>query len=184
MKIKSICCNYEFDVKYVSKDSLGYCTTCPCCHGSFDVDMRMLTLTEFHALKKGDKVFVRVHDTLVESEIMNKPFYNSDADEPDWEVETSNGFCDIYSLYKLNNEIEKGNDNMNNDMETRVETVISYLFGKYDMKLGEDNKNRMQKVLEFCMEDIRMHPSLERELDSNEKLEFFIIQSLICMIKE
>lgn len=99
MKIKSICCDYEFDVKYASKDSLGYCTTCPCCHSSFDVDMRMLTLTEFHNLKKGDKVFVRIHDTLVESEIMNKPFYNSDADKPDWEVETSNGFCDIYSLY-------------------------------------------------------------------------------------
>ena len=103
MKIKSICCDYEFNVKYVSKDSLGYCTSCPCCHGSFDVDMRMLTLTEFHNLKKGDKVFVLIHDTLVESEVMNKPFYNSDADEPDWEVETSNGFCDMYSLYNVIN---------------------------------------------------------------------------------
>ena len=112
MKIKSICCDYEFDVKYVSKDSLGYCTTCPCCHGSFDVDMRMLTLTEFFSLKKKDKVFVRIHDTLVKSEVMNKPFYNSDADEPDWEVETSNGFCDMYSVYKLNDEIKKGNNNM------------------------------------------------------------------------
>ena len=103
MKIKSICCDYEFDVKYVSKDSLGYCTSCPCCHGSFDVDMRMLTLTEFHALKKGDKAFVRIHDTFVESEVINKPFYNSDADEPNWEVETSNGFCDMYSLYNIIN---------------------------------------------------------------------------------
>lgn len=103
MKIKSICCDYEFDVKYVSKDSLGYCTSCPCCHGSFDVDMKMLTLTEFYALKKGDKIFVRIHDTLVESKVLNKPFYNSDADKPDWEVETSNGFCDIYSLYKIIN---------------------------------------------------------------------------------
>lgn len=115
MKIKSICCNYEFDVKYVSKDSLGYCTTCPCCHSSFDVSMRRLTPLEFYALKEGDKVFVRIHDTLVESEVMNRPFYNSDADEPDWEVETSNGFCDIDSLYKLNNIIEKGEDNMNNE---------------------------------------------------------------------
>lgn len=115
MKIKSICCDYEFDVKYVSKDSLGYCTSCPCCHGSFDVDMKMLTLTEFYALKKGDKIFVRIHDTLVESKVLNKPFYNSDADEPDWEVETSNGFCDIHSLYKLNNIIEKGEDNMSNE---------------------------------------------------------------------
>lgn len=115
MKTKSICCDYEFDVKYVSKDSLGYCTTCPCCHGSFDVDMKMLTLTEFFSLKGKDKIFVRIHDTLVESKVLNKPFYNSDADEPDWEVETSNGFCDIHSLYKLNNIIEKGEDNMSNE---------------------------------------------------------------------
>lgn len=115
MKIKSICCDYEFDVNCVSKDSLGYCTTCPCCHGSFDVDMRMLTLTEFHNLKKGDKVFVRIYDTLAESEVMNEPFYNSDTDEPDWEVETSNGFCYIYSLYKIINEIKEGENIMNNE---------------------------------------------------------------------
>lgn len=69
-------------------------------------------------------------------------------------------------------------------MEEKLEGMISYIFGKYDMRRGEDNKNRMQKVLESCMEDIRIHPALERELDSNEKLEFFIIQSLIYMIKE
>lgn len=69
-------------------------------------------------------------------------------------------------------------------MEEKLKGMISRVFGKYDMRLGEDNKNRMQKVLEFCMEDIRMHPALERELNSNEKLEFFIIQSLICMIRE
>lgn len=69
-------------------------------------------------------------------------------------------------------------------MEEKLEGMISYIFGKYDMRRGEDNKKRMQKVLEFCMEDIRIHPALEHELDSNEKLEFFIIQSLIYMIKE
>lgn len=69
-------------------------------------------------------------------------------------------------------------------MKEKLEGMISHVFGKYDMRLGEDNKNRMQKVLEFCMEDIRIHPALEQELNSNEKLEFFIIQSLIYMIKE
>lgn len=69
-------------------------------------------------------------------------------------------------------------------MKERLEGIISRIFGKYDMRLGEDNKKRMQKVLEFCMEDIRIHPALERELNSNEKLEFFVIQSLIYMIKD
>lgn len=69
-------------------------------------------------------------------------------------------------------------------MEEKLEATISYVFGKYDMRKGEDNKNRMQKLLEFCKEDIRMHPALESELNSKEKLEFFIIQSLIYMIKD
>ena len=110
--MKSLCCGYEFDVKSASKDKLGFCTTCPKCHGSFDVDMKRLTLTEFTNLKKGDKIFIRSYNNLIKSTVLNKPFWNSDADEPDYEVETSNGFCDIYSLYKLNNETEKGNDNM------------------------------------------------------------------------
>ena len=29
----------------------------------------------------------------------NKPIWNSDADEPDWEVETTNGWSDMYSFY-------------------------------------------------------------------------------------
>lgn len=110
MKIKSICCDYEFNVKYVSKDSLGYCTTCPCCHGSFAVDMERMSYDEFMSLKKGDKLFVRINDEFIKSEVIHAPFWNSDADTPEWEVETSNGFCDIYSLYKLNDKIEKGND--------------------------------------------------------------------------
>ena len=69
-------------------------------------------------------------------------------------------------------------------MEEKLKGIISRIFGKYDMRLGEDNKKRMQKVLEFCMEDIRIHPALERELNSNKKLEFFVIQSLIYMIKD
>ncbi len=113
--MKSLCCGYEFDMRFVSKDNLGFCCTCPKCHGSFDVDMERLTLTEFINLKKDDIVFVQFHDTLIKSTILNKPFWNSDADEPDYEVETSNGFCDIYSLYKLNNEIEKGEYNMNDE---------------------------------------------------------------------
>lgn len=69
-------------------------------------------------------------------------------------------------------------------MEEKLKGIISRIFGKYDMRLGEDNKKRMQKVLEFCMEDIRIHPALECELNSNIKLEFFVIQSLIYMIKD
>lgn len=68
-------------------------------------------------------------------------------------------------------------------MQEKVEAMISYIFGKYDMRKGKRNKLRMQKVLEFCMDDIKMHPSLEKELQEKSALEFFVIQSIIYLIR-
>lgn len=61
--------------------------------------IREITNEEFHNLKVGDIVFVKCCGEVFESKVVGKPFYNSDADEPDWEVETNNGFCDMYSLF-------------------------------------------------------------------------------------
>ena len=61
--------------------------------------MRKITHREFQELKIGDVVFLKCGDDIYKSEITRKPFYNSDADEPDWEVETTNGFADEFSLY-------------------------------------------------------------------------------------
>ena len=58
-----------------------------------------ITHDEFCNLKPGDIVWVRCGRRMYESEVLRAPFYNEDADEPDWEVETNNGFCDEYSLY-------------------------------------------------------------------------------------
>lgn len=67
-------------------------------------------------------------------------------------------------------------------MEERIKKMISYLFGKYDMRKGNKNHQRMEKLLKFCMEDIEKHLYLEEELNNKEKLEFFVIQSMIYMI--
>lgn len=55
--------------------------------------------SEFLALQPGDKVYIRVGEDYYLSDILSKPTYNADADEPDMEVETSNGFVDEYSVY-------------------------------------------------------------------------------------
>lgn len=68
-------------------------------------------------------------------------------------------------------------------MREKVEAMISYIFGKYDMRKGDNNKVRMQRLLEFCMEDIRVHPALVDALSSKEALEYFVIQSVIYMIR-
>lgn len=42
-------------------------------------------------------------------------------------------------------------------MKKRLEDMISYVFGKYDMRTGIDNKIRMEKLLQFCWGDIESH---------------------------
>ena len=46
-------------------------------------------------------------------------------------------------------------------MKKRLEDMISYVFGKYDMRTGIDNKIRMEKLLQFCWENeiITFHSS-------------------------
>lgn len=124
--MKSLCCGYEFDMRFVSKDNLGFCTTCPKCHGSFDVDMKKLSKTEFMNLKGADEIFIRVNNNFIRSTIYNKPFWNSDADEPCWEVETSNGYCDEYSCYVVVEEEKSATLTMNSS-----DFILSYCYELY-----------------------------------------------------
>lgn len=63
------------------------------------INLRMITEKEFHKLKVGDIVYIKVSGHTFQGKVLNKPILNSDADEPDWEVETTNGWSDMYSLY-------------------------------------------------------------------------------------
>jgi hypothetical protein len=63
------------------------------------VPLRSITEEEFHNLKQGDIIYLKINSHTFQGRVINKPFWNSDADEPDWEVETTNGFSDMYSLY-------------------------------------------------------------------------------------
>ena len=67
-------------------------------------------------------------------------------------------------------------------MENKIRTAISYLFGKYDMRTGVENQIRMDNVLKMCMNDIASHPCLENGLDTKEKIEFFVMQTIFYMI--
>lgn len=52
-----------------------------------------------HNLKVGDKVLLRVGDKFYKSEVTREAFWNSDSDEPCWEIETTNGSADEYSVW-------------------------------------------------------------------------------------
>lgn len=63
------------------------------------LNLRMINEDEFHKLNVGDIVYIKAGGHTFESKVLSKPIWNSDADEPDWEVETDNGWSDMYSLY-------------------------------------------------------------------------------------
>ena len=42
-------------------------------------------------VKVGDIVYIKASGYTFQGKVLNKPIWNSDADEPDWEVETTNG---------------------------------------------------------------------------------------------
>lgn len=66
-----------------------------------------MEFSKIKELKAGDVIYIGIIDVpkkmkFIESIITRPLFWNSDADEPDWEVETDNGFVDIYSIYQIN----------------------------------------------------------------------------------
>jgi hypothetical protein len=59
-----------------------------------------LTIAEFRNLKEGDSVIVNVGGNYLPAVVEDYPFYNSDADEPEWEIQLDYGFVSIDSVYK------------------------------------------------------------------------------------
>lgn len=64
-----------------------------------DGNIREITNDEFMKLKPGDSVYLKCGERFLLSEVIEPPFWNGDADEPGWEIETDDGFCDRYSIY-------------------------------------------------------------------------------------
>lgn len=65
-------------------------------------DLRPVTIKEFLEFNEGDTVYVRCRGAVPEyskATVVRAPFWNSDADEPGWEIETTNCFSDVYSIY-------------------------------------------------------------------------------------
>ena len=67
---------------------------------------RRMEFNEIKELEVGDKVCIGIEDIpnkmeFISAEVIQPLFWNSDADEPDWEVETNVCFVDIYSIYEV-----------------------------------------------------------------------------------
>lgn len=71
------------------------------------VSLRRMEYSEIKELEVGDKIAICISNNPPKSmefataTVVRPMFWNSDADEPDWEVETTNGFTDVYSIYEV-----------------------------------------------------------------------------------
>lgn len=68
---------------------------------------RRMEFSEIKQLEVGDEITICILVDIpnkmefISATVVQPMFWNSDADEPDWEVETTNGFVDIYSIYEV-----------------------------------------------------------------------------------
>lgn len=67
---------------------------------------RRMGFNEVKELKVGDKIAIRLYNSpnkmeFITTTVVQPMFWNCDADEPDYEVETDNCYTDIYSIYEV-----------------------------------------------------------------------------------
>lgn len=68
---------------------------------------RRMEYPEIKELEVGDKIAVYTYMPFsnkmefVNATVITPMFWNENANEPDWEVETSVGFVDIYDIYEV-----------------------------------------------------------------------------------
>lgn len=68
---------------------------------------RQMERSEIRELEVGDEIAICINNNppktmkFIMATVVRPMFWNSDADEPDWEVETTNGFVDLYSIYEV-----------------------------------------------------------------------------------
>ena len=62
--------------------------------------LQVLTITEFCALEINDEIIINIGNRNERVTVIGYPFYNTDSNEPGWEVETDAGFIAFGSAYR------------------------------------------------------------------------------------
>ena len=91
-------------------------------------------MAEAKKLKKGDIIFIGLRNgtslTYQKAVVLSPLFWNSDSDEPDYELETTNGFVDINSIYLLKDDDDNEETieviSRQAVMDTLVQTYFKY----------------------------------------------------------
>ena len=62
--------------------------------------LQVLTISEFCTLEINDEIIINIGNRSERVTVIDHPFYNTDSNEPGWEVETDAGFVAFRSAYR------------------------------------------------------------------------------------
>lgn len=62
--------------------------------------MERISYTDCFTLKPGETIYIMCGYKYLKSIVKRPPFWNNDANIPEWEIETNNGYTDLYSVYR------------------------------------------------------------------------------------
>lgn len=107
-----------------------------------------IKLDEFKKIKAGDKIYCASLGGVISQETaVGDAFYNYDADEPDWEVETNNGFICWDSVY-VPEFISPFPDRSVKEEDEIFE--LAKFIGDYNMKKGSIDERYLPYVKEVA----------------------------------
>lgn len=64
-------------------------------------------------------------------------------------------------------------------MEKSLKSTISAIFRMYGADKAIDANLRQERILNLCMNELSSHPLLEKELDTNDKIKYFVMQTIL-----
>lgn len=64
-------------------------------------------------------------------------------------------------------------------MEEKIRDAVCVIYRGYGAGKSADYPLRENRITTLCMNDMASHPGLEEMLDSNDKIRYFVIQTIL-----
>lgn len=67
-------------------------------------------------------------------------------------------------------------------MEEKIKNAIYSIYRQYGEDKTSDYPLRESRILNLCMNDLASHPGVEKELDTEDKVRYFVMQTILSDI--
>ena len=64
-------------------------------------------------------------------------------------------------------------------MEKKIKSMVSNIFRLYGSDKSFDSTFKEDRIVTLCMNELASHPMLEKELDTDKKIHYFVMQMIL-----